>query len=327
MGLKKHNWIVIEAEGTPACEVAGRTLRHRLDAVWAEVTDCMAGGVGSRAEGALAAEPGGSGRRTNAERVHRLRVATRRALAAFDSFADVVPRRRQAWFRKRLRRLRRAAGNARDLDVLTARLANVTARGRLVAMLSRQRDVSRQPIRDVYEELLAADWTGRVERLIARVESIEPASRRAAAARTSFGHYARLRFRPLMARFFSQADQRLRTAEEMHDLRIEGKKLRYALEIFAGVFPPGVRKSCEQALERLQETLGKFTDHASAADRFRRWSRDERMAADRATLIELEREEAARADSARKVFSVWWNASRRRTLRRTFERSLSRESA
>jgi CHAD domain-containing protein len=254
-------------------------------------------------------------------------VATRRALAAFDSFADVVPRRRQAWFRKRLRRLRRAAGNARDLDVLTARLANVTARGRLVAMLSRQRDVSRQPIRDVYEELLAADWTGRVERLIARVESIEPASRRAAAARTSFGHYARRRFRPLMARFFSQADQRLRTAEEMHDLRIEGKKLRYALEIFAGVFPPGVRKSCEQALERLQETLGKFTDHASAADRFRRWSRDERMAADRATLIELERDEAARADSARKVFSVWWNASRRRTLRRTFERSLSRESA
>jgi len=324
MGLKKHNWIIIEAAGTPVCEVAARTLRHRLGAVWAEVTGCMAGGMGSRAERAT---PGSSGQRSNAERVHRLRVATRRALAALDAFSDVVPPRRQAWFRRRLRRLRRAAGNARDLDVLTARLASMTARSRLVAMLARQREISRQPIRDVYEQLLAADWPGRVERLIARVESIEPDSRRAATGRASFGRYARRRFRPRLARFFSRADQRLRTAEEMHDLRIEGKKLRYALEIFAGAFPPGVRESCEEALERLQETLGKFTDHAAAADRFRRWSRDERMAADRETLVELEREEAARADSARKVFAAWWNASRRRTLRRTFERSLSRESA
>lgn len=309
---KKHGWIVVEAVGSPVRGVAARTLRHRLDTVWAEATGCAVGG---------------GARRSTADRVHRLRVATRRALAAIEAFADLLPSQRRRWFRKRLRQLRRAAGNARDLDVLTSRLAASRARARLVAMLARQRDVSRQPIREVYEELLAADWPCRVNELVLRVDAAVAGSRPDARGRMPFGRYARRRFRPLMARFFDRADEPLQTAAELHGLRIEGKKLRYALEIFAGAFPPGVRETCEQALERLQESLGTFNDHAAAADRFRRWARDERMAADRVSLLELERAEAERAESARRVFATWWNASRRRKLRRTFERSLSKDTA
>lgn len=313
MGQKqKHRWIVVEPAGAPVRVAAARTLRHRLDVVWEEATGCAMGGGVSR---------------STSERVHRLRVATRRALASIEAFADLMPPRRRDWFRARLRRLRRAAGNARDLDVLTARLAAARARARLLAMLSRQRDVSRQPIREVYEELLAADWPRRVDALIARVGAVASGSRPDARGDMPFGRYARRRFRPLMNRFFIRADQPLHTAEEMHTLRIEGKKLRYALEIFAGVFSPGVRETCEAALERLQESLGTFTDHAAAAERFRRWARDKRMAADRESLIELEHAESARADVARRAFTDWWNASRRRGLRRTFERSLARGTA
>jgi len=311
--LGRRDWAVVEAAGLPVRHVAARTIRHRLDAVWDEVR----GAVRHPAD---------------AERVHRLRVATRRTLAAFEAFDGLLPPRRRIWFRRRLRDLRRAAGETRDLDVLTTRLTagsgdrpavrspeSRRARARLVAMLSRQREISRQPIRDVYESLVAADWTGRVERLVARVA--------AGRHQTPFGRYGRRRLRRLVLRFFGRADRRLRSAEELHALRIEGKKLRYALEIFAGVLSPDVRHSCEDALERLQATLGAFTDHAAAADRFRRWARDERMVPDRETLAELRRQESALADEARRRFAKWWNGSRRRSLRQTFERSLQRDSA
>jgi len=319
--LKKTSWAVVEGGQAAVCQVAARTLRHRLDTVWAEARAAVID-------------------RRSPERVHRLRVATRRTLAAFEAFADLVPSRQRLWFHRRLRQLRRAAGDARDLDVLTARLAQrpgltagtrpaegarkgtpggERARSRLIAMLAKQQDGARLPIRDVFDRVLAADWTRRVDRLIARITD--------EGCPAPFGPYARRRLKPLVLRFFATADRRLRSAEELHDLRIEGKKLRYALEIFAGALPPVVRERCEESLARLQETLGDFTDHAAAADRFRRWSRDASMAADRSVLRMLRRQESALADAARRRFARWWNPERRRDLRHTFERSLRRHPA
>jgi CHAD domain-containing protein len=186
-------------------------------------------------------------------------------------------------------------------------------------MLSQQRDVSRRPIRDMYEELLAADWQGRMEGLL---EGISSPSRE-----PLFGRYARRRFKPVVVEFFSLADRKLRSAAEIHRLRIEGKKLRYAMEIFSAVFSPRVRMRCQDALEQLQETLGEFTDHAAAADRFRRWARDDSMTSNRLTLSALRRQEESLANDARKVFVKWWNPTRRRSLRRAFDRTLRRASA
>lgn len=304
----ENHWLVSEAERTPVSRVAARTMRARLQRVWEET--CAAAGDGQTAEA-----------------VHRLRVATRRTLAAIEAFRDLLPPKRTSWFEKRLRRLRRAASDARDLDVLTARLrsgpprttAAQRARSRLVAMLSQQRDVSRQPIRDLYEELLAADWQGRMEGLLERISS--------RSREPLFGRYARRRFKPVVMEFFSLADRKLRSATEIHRLRIEGKKLRYAMEIFSAVFLPRVRGRCQDALEQLQETLGEFTDHAAAADRFRRWARDDSMTSIRRTLSALRRQEESLANDARKVFVKWWNPGRRRSLRRAFERTLRQASA
>src|SRR4051812_42557814 len=56
------------------------------------------------------------------EHVHRLRVATRRAAAALKLYGECLPQKSVRWFKKRLRQIRRAAGEARDLDVLIQRL-------------------------------------------------------------------------------------------------------------------------------------------------------------------------------------------------------------
>lgn len=304
-------WHVVDGERVPAGRVAVRTLRKRLEAVWGLLPTA------------------GSGKNRDPESVHQLRVSTRRALAAIEAFRDLLPGKQAAWFEKQLRRIRRAAGNARDLDVLTDRLATADAtatpphagkaRARLVAMLSKQREISREPIRARHEKLLESDWTGRLEMLLEDL----PTPRK----QPSFGGYARRRFRPMIKRFFKAADRPLRDAEEMHALRIEGKKLRYALEIFANVFPPRVRGRCYESLEQLQKTLGDFTDHASAADRFRRWASDRSAAPNRDTLERLQRDEEALADAARRTFAKWWSPARRRALMRRFEQTLRRTSA
>src|SRR5262249_28190395 len=57
------------------------------------------------------------------EYVHQLRVGTRRAGAAVETFADCLPPKVYRKVRRKLRRIRRAAGAARDWDVFQLDLA------------------------------------------------------------------------------------------------------------------------------------------------------------------------------------------------------------
>lgn len=287
----------------PVGLVAARTLRKRFDAVWNSLQ-------------AACAVP------DRAEHVHQLRVATRRALAAIEAFRGCVPGKRREWLEKRLRRLRKAAGEARDLDVLTERLehdASARVRARLAAMLAKQRFRSHAPIRAAMERCLDEEWDSRVESLLEHVRS----RRR----QTAFKTHARRRLRSMIDAFFSKADRKIRDTDDIHSLRIEGKKLRYALEIFSCALPRQAEARCRNALEKLQATLGDFTDHAAAADRFSRWARGPDAGPHGPLLVALCEEEDRHADRARKAFCKWWNPSRRRALKRRFERTLRHKSA
>lgn len=314
-------WMVTDGPEAPARAVAGRIVRHRLDTVW-DLLERVA------EDGSLRSED-----------VHQLRVATRRSLVAIELFADLVDSRELQWFERRLRRIRRTAGEARDLDVLIERLAHDRAAAkpsaraesrpeaakesrererleRLLRMLERQRESSRRPIRALYRKLVDNDWPSRVGRLV------EPLSSK---GKRRFGRHARRRLAPVVRRFFRTADRRHRDAEDLHELRIEGKNLRYALEICGAVFDARQRARCLEAIEELQERLGDFTDHAAAADRFGRWRRQKAARACRAELSKLHRRESKLADEARRAFSKWWTPRRRRALSRRFERALGRE--
>jgi|694.fasta_scaffold85834_2 CHAD domain-containing protein len=314
-------WMVTDGPHALASVVAGRIVRHRLAAVWELL-------------GRVAEE-----RSLRSEDVHQLRVATRRSLVAIELFADLVDSRETEWFERQLRRIRRTAGEARDLDVLIERLGRdlssakpAAAAGgrsasaaearerkrpqRLLAMLGRQRQSSRRPIRLLHGKLVDNDWPQRVDRLV------EPLS---SGGKREFGKHARRRLAPVMRRFFRTADRRHRDAEDLHELRIEGKKLRYALEICGVVFDARQRSRCLEAIEELQERLGDFTDHAAAADRFGRWRRQKAARVCRDELSKLHRRESKLADEARRAFTKWWTHRRRRELCRRFERSLGRE--
>src|SRR5690606_28603104 len=88
------------------------------------------------------------------EHVHQLRVSTRKAGAALKLFRELLPKKRAKRLNVSLKGIRRAAGEARDLDVLLERLAVRAESDRslvpLVEHLTRGRVAAQGPLIEVW---------------------------------------------------------------------------------------------------------------------------------------------------------------------------------
>lgn len=84
----------------------------------------------------------------------------------------------------------------------------------------------------------------------------------------SAGAYALERIGSLMKEFEDMATPAPASYEDLHRLRILGKRLRYSMEVFAECFEPPLRERLYPAIEAMQETLGSITDAHVAMDRF-----------------------------------------------------------
>ena len=238
--------------------------------------------------------------RSGGEPVHALRVATRRARAALDVFADVIGRRRSDRFRKRLRQMRRVAGEARDWDVLLERLrgggADVRgARGRALHVLEKERRQARRPLEERLEACRAKRWRRDVDRLVATI-----GGRR---AREPFDRFAARGLDEAGVRLAGAAAAVLRAPRrdapaELHRLRILAKKTRYATEILAVHAPPRWRRGRLGLLERFQDRAGEYTDRVRAGERLRGLERRARGGGKRGALGKLARDEEAAAAKA-----------------------------
>src|SRR5262249_50737199 len=91
-------WVKDLQAETPFEEAARRVLRMRLDAVKKYLELVVK-------------------KNEDPENVHQLRVSSRRAAAALDMFDDCLPSKVHSKAKKKLKKLRRAAGAARDWDV------------------------------------------------------------------------------------------------------------------------------------------------------------------------------------------------------------------
>ena len=199
------------------------------------------------------------------EHVHQLRVATRRAMAALRIFELLLPRRRARKMKKQLKRIRRAAGDARNLDVLAARLEKE------YPDLGRQ---SHAPSWRISSPICAATpsrrsrsctpicrtSTGSPRRTRALVAARADSSGRGAggAAHVS-GRRARHDLGSLVDQFFAAAAADLSQAAALHAMRICGKRVRYGMEIFAGAFDPALRQEIYPLVVEIQEKLGRST--------------------------------------------------------------------
>jgi CHAD domain-containing protein len=204
------------------------------------------------------------------EFVHQLRVGTRRARAALDIFAACLPDKGYRTARKHLRRIRRAAGEARDWDVFLAALAAWprprTDKQRpgldlLAGYAAGQRNVAQAHLEQIrlrypfgFDRLLAET--------VAAVHKPHPAH----------GLYMLADLaRPLLAGLLDDLDaaaaRDLNDYGNLHQVRIAGKRIRYAMEVFADCFAAPFRDEAYPAVEEMQEILGNANDSHVAARR------------------------------------------------------------
>jgi CHAD domain-containing protein len=306
--VRKTKWIANSAPDEPVDEVARRALAARLESVWRLMSR------------AAADDP-------SPEHVHQLRVATRRAMAALRIFEPLLPSRRARKMKKQLKRIRRAAGDARNLDVLAARLMKVypswevSHSVRLKELIAELRRRAQPPIDELYAHLSEKHRFVRRQRaLVARVRirsSEEPTESHTflAAGRHDLGL--------LLDQFFLAAGADLKPPAALHAMRICGKRVRYAMEIFAGAFGPALRKELYPQVAEIQEKLGGINDHVTAAELYAAWLEG----AEDPELAEILRPRIAEEHDAiaqrQREFLAWWTASRSAELRRRFDEQLT----
>jgi CHAD domain-containing protein len=250
------------------------------------------------------------------EYVHRLRVSTRRTAAALRLYRDWLPRRRARWLKRRLHRIRQAAGDARDLDVLADRLRRqLGPRGEdLLADVMRRRAAAQPAIRAERDRACRGD---RMRRKIGKLlGSVTPRGEVGRADRQrTFRDWAVQQLRTTAERFFAAVPSDDSDRAALHQFRIRGKALRYAVELLAPAFGPELRELHYPVIEELQEQLGQINDYVAGAERLRHWCDSagdpERVALLR-EFIELEQ---AQLEEMLDQFRQWWTSERVETLR------------
>lgn len=204
------------------------------------------------------------------EYIHQLRVGTRRSGAALTIFGDCIPRKIERVTSKHLRRLRRAAGAARDQDVFLMELRSRLGTAELceqagLNLLVGQGFLEREQAQEVLRQTVCPERLRDFECHLADVlEAIRQPRGEEDATLVS----AALAALPALLLEFNQAVAGdLDEYEQLHQVRIIGKRLRYAMEVFATCFPPEFREAYYPAVEEMQDILGLANDSFVASRR------------------------------------------------------------
>ena len=304
---RPDKWVQGVSLDDRATDVAVRTLQARLAGVQHYLP--------------LAAEQA----EKDVEYVHLLRVWTRRAAAALKLYAGLLPRRRTAWIKKQLKRLRRAANDARDCDVLARHLADdythpeaETWAGKVRA----RRAEAQKPITAINEHLKRDDRFDRRVTKLLRVVRVRRKHRHRPADQR-FGDWARASLRPLVETFFAAVPAHRTDMAALHAFRIRGKELRYSMELLAGAFGPDFRDNLYPLVETLQDKLGVLHDQATAQTCLRKRIEEADSATEAEHLQKLLAEEQARFEQMHQEFVNWFTPSFQQQLRAGFDSVLA----
>lgn len=240
------------------------------------------------------------------ETLHQLRVALRRAESALNVYGDVIPRRRGTEIRKLLRRFRRATNEARDLDTIGDRLAQLepASAAAIATAVNRRLEDIRPQIADARQELRHDDlFDRRVRSLLKKTR--KPGKRRREVAASRLGDWALSRIRPLADSFLLAVPHDWHDAEATHRFRIAGKRLRYAMEVLSSALPSAYRESLYPLLESLQERLGELNDLAVARVRIGEWFDRSPQPLDESESAVLRQKLSARHEERLQQFAAW----------------------
>lgn len=230
----------------------------------------------------------------NVEVVHQLRVSTRRASAALRVFEDDLPASVVRGLTDRLKELRGSAGAVRDLDVLIIDLnrlrehlpdeerkavdvclqSSVREREKSWEQLHktlcklRKHEFWRWCRRNVVNKLPAGHEQNGVHHTNGNVDHVPGVvydDSMGAAARSALASNLKKlykRFKNVEAGNF----------DSLHQVRIAGKRLRYAMDIFAGCFDEAFQTDYYAPVKKMQDVLGSINDAHNFLQRLKRHS-------------------------------------------------------
>ncbi len=231
-----------------------------------DVGGALAFVVGHLAEVMLAWLPAARAGETP-EGVHQMRVALRRLRSALKIFGKTLGCDAIADLDDRLKTLAQALGPARDWDVFLAGagadLSALIPEKPVLALIADARSQRAAAYRELAQVLAGPAFRQTMIAAAAlaatRPWPEEPAAEPAEA-------FARRMLARRHKRMLAHGkDIASWPDEELHALRLDGKRLRYAAEFFAPLFPGKDAKRFVRRLAALQETLGIVNDGAVAA--------------------------------------------------------------
>lgn len=255
------------------------------------------------------------------EYVHQLRVSTRRAFEATKIFYDLIPREKAEDLKSVLRKIRLAADDARNLDVLGAQFVLGAERmgqstcTRIVNDIKNQRNQAQQPIEDVFRELQAEDFFESVDDILEQVHTCRRSS-----VVQPIEEQASSYVKAPLKKFIRAMRHDLSDDEAFHNLRIRGKKLRYSMEVVAFAFPSSFRKQLYPQLVLLQDLMGLVNDHATAVQLFRSWMESEEDVEKKSFFEGMLVAEMKSHHDIRHMFLSEWTPEEMKKLREDFAR-------
>ena len=223
----------------------------------------------------LAANTQGALLDRNPEFVHQMRVALRRLRSALRLFGPYLPVPFARDVKPELQWLAKQLGEVRDWDVLVGetlpRLLRAQPEARpgrtehtIASAAKVRRDAAARSMHRALRSRRFAALLSELARVLALLQLGGPApAKKPPRLPTLAAHklqkaHARLRFKP--------RDLHGMTPDARHQVRIDAKRLRYAVEFFSSLYAPKAAARYAERLAALQDALGTLNDHAVAAD-------------------------------------------------------------
>jgi CHAD domain-containing protein len=274
----------------------------------------------------------------DSEFLHDLRVSVRRARAVQRELRRVFEPEALARFRAEFRWLQQATGDARDLDVYLLEFEDMRALvpesirpdlDALHTVLASRRAAARRrtvrALRSARTAALLSDWSAFLGRLGPDAQGVAAGPD----AGRPIGELAGARIAKVYARMvkMGEAIGPGSVPADYHELRKQGKELRYLLELFgAPLFGNDVVKPMIKSLKALQDVLGRHQDREVQAAMLRSLRDAVAPTADGSAalmamgvLVErLEEDQLAAREQFTSSFATFASKRRRKLVKETF---------
>lgn len=203
------------------------------------------------------------------EHVHRMRVASRRLRNGLSLFKNCLPgKKRKAWMDE-IRKITRALGKARDLDIQIEALNQACQRplddecrpgyNRLLLRLNQRRAKAQKKVdktvKKLQSETILKPMRKYLEKLIAGSENVYLYTPSLYQRAFTTIHHRLADFLSYQQHIWDPEN-----IDQLHAMRIAGKHLRYTLEVFAPIYQNALDLHI-RAMKEIQDLLGEIHDN------------------------------------------------------------------